>query len=400
MTKLQADNSAPDQNSAPQVSVKEKEALVSLIAILYVEDNDLLNRKQLESARQGFDALFVETSGEETILRKLIDTLAAQNAVDHAFGDLSRILSGIDRGFQTAQEKISGLKEELKRQAISAEEHSEFVGPFLSFSHEFGVKLARFRQLVNHYLKAREQEARTAYIFDIARRSRERLKRRFEKGLRNQSSRKHKLAKRVENSFDYTEAETDYEFASRETKGIREEIETVLNEFHEMCQYAMKPEHRDPMIVGRLFYTPPCADIFSLYSEARNRFPELARMEPEVLELFRVFQHAYGICRLDFDHFERAISGIRDHTETYFRAKREDEDIQVTRKKLQRIEALIAFLEYSTRFLSKHADNTYVTFSRSVSDTIMRPDSEWSGISDELLHMKVTAEAELSTRLA
>jgi hypothetical protein len=400
VTKLQADKPFPGPDAAPRVPEHEKEALISLIAILYIDQNGLLNRKQLESARQGFDALFVETSGEETILRKLIDTLAAQCAVDHAFGDLSGILSGIDRGFQTAQEKINSLKDGLKRQAISAEEHAEFVGPFLSFSHDFSDKLEHFRRLITEYLRAREQEARAAYIFDIARRSRERLKHRFEKGLRGSTGSKRELTRQVEKTFDFAEAETDYGIASREATRVHEEIEAVLAEFREMCQYAMKPEHRDPMIVGRLFYTPPCADIFTLYTEARKEYPDLARMESEVLELFRLFQHAYGICRLDFDHFQRAVSGIREHTEIYFRAKQEDQDVQATRDKLQRIEALISFLEYTIRFVSNHADDTYVTFSRKLSDTIMRPDSEWSAIADELLHMKVTAEAEMSTRLA
>ncbi len=388
-------------SGAPQsTGAHEREALVSLIALLFIEDHGLLNAHQLASARRGLDALFIEASSEETMLRKLIDTLAAQKAVDRSFSDLARILDGIDRGLHTAHEKIDRLKSGLTKQAISAEEHAAFIGPFLSFSHDLTERFARFRRLMNAYLDAREQEARAEYVFDIARKARERLKRRFEKGLRGDSESKQKLTSQAVQSFDFAGAETDHGIAAREAARVRDEIETVLREFHEMCQYAMSPEHRDTALVDRPFKDPAYADIYSLYVSAREKYEDLVRVQADIHELFWLFQHAYGISRVDFDHFERAMTEMRNHTEMYFRSKHEDEDVRSTRDKLVRIEALITFLESCAHFLSEGKDDAYVTFSRAVSDTINSPDAPWSAIAGELLHMKVTAEAELSARLA
>ena len=43
---------------------------------------------------------------------------------------------------------------------------------------------------------------------------------------------------------------------------------------------------------------------------------------------------------------------------------------------------------------------TYPKFSNTISSHITRATSKWSPIAEQLLHMKVAAEAELSTRLA
>lgn len=398
LTSKRVQNTTPAADAAN--AVQGKDALISLISLLYIEEYALLSAHQLESARQDLNTLFVEASGEETSLRKLIDTLLAQKVVDHTFGELAQILEGIDRGFHTVQEKISHLRHQLSKQSISAEEHRAFIGPFLSFCHDFTERLDRFRRLMNEYLDAREREARAAYIFEIARKARERIKRRLDQVLHNRQPRHEMHIARVTKTFDYSEAQVNHEFTTGETARVREEIETVLNEFHEMCQFAVSPERRDAKAVGRLFDESPYADVFSLYTSARTQYDNLTKLEADVRELFRLFQHAYGISRVDFDRFDHTLGEISKNTETYFRTKREDQDVLSIRDKLKRIEALLRFLERCAYLLSKAKDDTYETFSHTISDTISTPGTAWSAISDDLLRMKVTAEAELNARLA
>jgi len=65
-------NAAPPAATSP-VDKKQKESLISMIAILYIEDQGMLNQEQLHDAKSSLRALFLRTTGEETMLRKLIE---------------------------------------------------------------------------------------------------------------------------------------------------------------------------------------------------------------------------------------------------------------------------------------------------------------------------------------
>jgi len=88
------------------------------------------------------------------------------------------------------------------------------------------------------------------------------------------------------------------------------------------------------------------------------------------------------------------------NTEDYFHAKEQDEDVRAKQKKLRAIESLIAFIEAVSRLLKDGHNYTYPAFSSAVTKQITLAPSGWKNIAEELLRMKVTAEAELSTRLA
>jgi hypothetical protein len=103
---------------------------------------------------------------------------------------------------------------------------------------------------------------------------------------------------------------------------------------------------------------------------------------------------------LDFDKFNNALGPMVENTEDYFQAKEQDEDVRTKQKKLVEIEALIAFIENIAPLLRDGQDYTYPRFSLTVSSHITLAASKWSAIAEELLQMKVAAEAELTTRLA
>ena len=103
---------------------------------------------------------------------------------------------------------------------------------------------------------------------------------------------------------------------------------------------------------------------------------------------------------LDFDKFNNALGPMVENTEDYFQAKEQDEDVRTKQKKLVEIEALIAFIENIAPLLRDGQNYTYPKFSLAVSGHITTAASKWSAIAEELLQMKVAAEAELTTRLA
>jgi hypothetical protein len=103
--------------------------------------------------------------------------------------------------------------------------------------------------------------------------------------------------------------------------------------------------------------------------------------------------------RLDFDNLNKAIATMIENSDAYFEAKEEDSDIQSKRDKLSKIEGLIPFLEGAAESLHDEESESYMKFSKRVSDMISRSKTPWTHIYEELLRSKVQAEAELSTRL-
>ncbi len=94
-----------DKSTDPQ----HREVLVSMTALYFVEENALLSQEQLGDAQKSLQALFLRTSGEETMLRKLIEILKTTKLIHQSFASISSVLSGITRGVQTVDGKVAGL---------------------------------------------------------------------------------------------------------------------------------------------------------------------------------------------------------------------------------------------------------------------------------------------------
>jgi hypothetical protein len=118
-----------------------------------------------------------------------------------------------------------------------------------------------------------------------------------------------------------------------------------------------------------------------------------------VLDLFKIYQHSYGMFHLDCNNLSKAMETMFDNSEAYFEAKEEDKDIIAKREKLKMIEGLIPFLEHTATLTLDNAPETYSRFSRRLSDVISEKKSAWAHIAEHLLRAKVQAEADLSTRL-
>jgi tetratricopeptide (TPR) repeat protein len=395
---------------------QHREALVSMTALYFIEEHALLRPELLEDAKKSLQALFLRTSGEETMLRKLIEILKTTKQIHQSFASISNVLSGITRGAQTVGSKVAAYKQALATMSLSAEENAAFAGPFLSFSQTLLNKIDAFDSNMRQYVEFKETEARYASIYRIAMDARERLKQRLAGvlGSQTRSDVETRIRQNVVNSFDYSEAETNLQFAQRDARNKEEEIMAQLEDIRVMCQMARNPAMRNKMddsssptitsySVIPATNTPKQKadydDVFAMFSKALRQYPRLLQIKDIVLELFRLYQNSYGMFRLDCDRLSRAMETMFDNSEAYFETKEEDKDIRIKREKLMMIEGLIPFLEHAAILTTENVSENYSRFSRRLSSLISEKKTVWVNVSEYLLRAKVQAEAELSTRL-
>lgn len=386
-------------NSLPLLNSQQKESLLMLIVINYAEEHGLLNAEQLDDARASLRTLFLRATGEETMLRKVIGILKINRALNKTFSEMTSILTGIGKSHQSLVNMHDALKKQLAAIAITPEENAHFIGPLLEFSSDFVRTVVEFDRQMIEYKEAKEMEARSAHVFRLAQEARERLKQRFENGATEESRQEKVVKQKVYQSFNYAEAESDYQYKRRSANSVSNEIARSLKDFKQMCQMSMKPEMRGPDKIRTEPGKPPNLDIYTISLKAIDSFPRLQSLIPTVQDHLRVYQRSFGMFTLDVGKFNNALGPMIENTEDYFHTKEQDEDVRATQKKLEKIEALIAFIEEVSLLLRDGRDYTYAKFSMAITAHITRTVSRWSNIAEQLLHMKVAAEAELTTRL-
>lgn len=386
-------------NTVLPLNPQQKELLLMLIVINYAEEHCLLNAEQLEDARASLRALFLRASGEETMLRKIIGILNINRALNKTFREMASILEAIRKSHRSLVKKHELLKQQLAALSITPDENRHFIGPLLEFSGDFVRAVIDFDRQMTAYKEDKEAEARSAHVFRLAQQAREQLRQRFANGATEDGQLEQQVKKKVFQNFNYAEAESEYHYNKRCVASTRKEIERSLKDFSLMCQMAMVPAMRSPLVIRYEAGKTPCIDIYSVSLKAMEAFPRLKDLMPTVQELLRLYQRSFGMFMLDFEKFNNALAPMVENTEDYFQAKNLDEDVRTKQLKLERIEALIAFIEDVAPLLRDGQQYTYPKFSSAVSARITAPASRWSSIAEPLLHMKVAAEAELTTRL-
>ncbi|MBI3899731.1 MAG: hypothetical protein HY308_15755 [Gammaproteobacteria bacterium] len=377
------------------IAPRERDALISLTTILYIEENNLLPPDQLEESRKSLQALFLRTSGEETMLRKLIAVLRATRNIHHAFTNISGTLGGVSKCVHTIEERVLALRAQLQQSPVSAEANEDFVGPFLSFSQAFIHKIGEFSRGLAAFLMTREQESRAQSIYQIAQESRERLRQRLAGDLgQGEGEVEKKIKVELTSAFNFTEAEANLKTTTRNARNAEQDSENRLQTIQAMCQTAMNPSARDRTAVIK-----PEDDIFVRFTNALPRHPGVFALKEVFLHLFKLYQHAHGMLRLDYEKLKQALKTMLENNDAYFQAKDEDRDLRLKREKLQKIEGLIPFLENAVRLAKSEEMDTYHKFSRDLSATISDRRAPWNHIVEDLLRAKVQAEAEISTRL-
>ncbi len=389
------------QQSQKISEIQVKEALISMTTLLFIQEHRLLTPEQLADAKKSLQAMFLRASGEETMLRKLIEVLKTNKQLNQAFSDISKVQAGIGKSVLFLDDKITHIRQTFEDMDVSAEETRDFVGPFLLFAEEIFKHSENYHRYVLKYLELKEDEARKAHMYRIAHEARLRLRQRLsgDLGSDTHGELESKIKKEVIETFDYGETESNLKYAKRESRSVEKEINQIIENMSSMCQMVKNPSMREKDEEDKSEEESNYHDVYTLLLHALKKYPRLKGVKKDILELFKIFQHSHGMFRLDFGKLNKAIEPMINETEAYFEAKEEDEDIRAKRDKLEKIEALIPFLERTAHTLADSATIVYTKFSKKISDTITERKTPWEGINEELLRLKVVAEAELSTRI-
>ena len=378
---------------------RQKEMLIVLTGLSFIEQNALMTQAQLNDARRSIQALFIRSSGEETMLRKLVEILKVNKELHEAFSNIAKISMNVSTSVEVIGRKINYLKQYVSRLQLTPQEQAEFFAPFLGYTHKFQEKTVRFNNMMHHYLELREVEARRVLEYRVAEDASKRLRERLsgQLGSQTRGEVEASIRREVLGSFDFASAKQNLADAERESRVASREIFDLLNELRVMCQLAMNPDMRDSAgePVMEKF-----EDIFMLFTKALKRNSRLAQIQDFIIDYFKVYQRAYGMFVIDFDNFNKAVETITNNTDDYFESKKEDEDIRVKREKLKKYEGLIPFLEEASGMISEYSDYPFTKFSKKVSAVISEEKRVWDHISEELLVAKVAAEADLSTRVS
>ena len=391
---------AMDNQADGALSDKQKEMLIVMTALAFIEQNALMTQAQLNDARRSLQALFIRTSGEETMLRKLVEILKVNKDLHEAFSSIAKISASIATSVDIFSRKINYLKEYVGKLQLTPEESAEFFAPFLSFSHAFQERILRFNQLMTHYLELREDEAKRTHEFRIAQDASRRLKDRLSGRLGAQTTgeMEESMKQEVLGNFDYASARNRLMEAQRESRMSAKQVNQLLYEVKAMCQMAMNPDMRERSDYTQ-HPTPEFDDIFMRFTRSIKKYPRLQQIKDFIIDYFKLYQRAYGMFVLDFDTFNKAVETITTNTEEYFESKQEDEDIRAKRDKLRKYEGLIPFLEDASGLIPEYEDYGFTKFSRRLSEAISTQTGQWDHIREELLVAKVAAEADLTTRL-
>lgn len=378
---------------------KQKEMLIVLTGLSFIEQNALMTQAQLNDARRSIQALFIRSSGEETMLRKLVEILKVNKELHEAFSIIAKISANVSTSVEVIGRKINYLKQYVSRLQLTPQEQSEFFAPFLGFTHKFQEKTVRFNHFMHRYLELRETEAKRVLEYRVAEDASKRLKERLsgQLGTDTKGEVEASIRREVLGNFDFASAQQNLARAERESRAAAREISDLLNEMRVMCQLAMNPDMRDNTSDP---VQEKYEDIFSLFTRAMKRNTRLSQIQNFIIDYFKLYQRAYGMFVIDFDNFNKAVETITLNTDEYFESKKEDEDIRVKREKLRKYEGLIPFLEEASNLIIEYSDYPFTKFSKKVSVVISEDNRVWEHISEELLVAKVAAEADLSTRLS
>ena len=373
--------------------------LVVSMALFYIEQNALMTRAQLNDAKRSLQALFIRTSGEETMLRKLVQILRMHKELHEAFSAISKISTSIATSVDVISKKIDYLKTYVSKLQLTPQENADFFAPFLSFTHQFQQTINDFNRNIERYLEVREEEAKRLHEFRIAQDASKRLRDRLSGQLGTQASGEVEQSLKLEvlGSFDYEQAKAQLANAQFAARSEGQQINATLTAMKAMCQQAMNPDMREKRDASAGHNE--IDDIFMRFTRALKYYPRLVQIKDFIIDYFKLYQRAYGMFLLDFDHFNKAVETMKFNTQGYFESKQEDEDLRAKRIKLNKYEGLIPYLEAAGVTIHDYSDYPFTRFSRKLSEVVSQRNVPWAHISEDLLVAKVAAEADLTTRL-
>jgi hypothetical protein len=390
---------AMSETPDPSLPRRQCEGLVTLTALYYIEEHELLDAAQLEDAKNSLQAMFLRTSGAEAMLRRLIDILKVRRNLQNSFSAISGTIMAVRRSVEVMGERVENLRRLIARAPLSAEANAEFIGAFQSFSLKFLRKIEDFESALQKYVTAREHQARKQTVFKIAEEGRERLRKRLTGSDLGQATGKveQRIKGEVATSLNYTEAEAAMIASRKLARAAEAGVQALLRQIHTMAQATLEPAKRDVAIILH-----PSEDLRTRFAGAQLRHSVVMnRIKGPIGELMDLCQRAPSMFLTDYDRLRQALKRLDGNNSTsYFEAKAEDRNIDAKREQLRKIEVLIEFLERAAQLIAtddKALDNI-AKFSRALSEVLCEPYASWKLASQELLTAKVRAEADLALR--
>lgn len=378
------------------IAPRERQGLVSLTALDYIEEHELLAPAQLGDAKRSLQALFMRASSEETMLRQLIEALKATRQLHRAYASIASTLTGASKGIAAVEDKLRTLRSRLDGAPVTAEAHAEFLGYFFSYSQEFLAAAARFARTLERYLGCREQQARAEVVCRIAMDAREHLRHRLSGDLgRPTGETERRIRNEVVSNFDYSETISALDDAKRGVLTVERDVQRQLSAIRAAGQLAADPAERD----DRFTTVARQVDLHARFAQALSRHVCLAPFADAVSELLKLYRHSHRMFHSDYAKLRQSLDAMLHDADVYFLAKEEDRDLTVKREKLGKIEALISFLEQAARLAADESMDTYPKFSRELSAVISARRAPWMSIAGDLLRAKVEAEAQVIARL-
>jgi len=385
------------KSSRKSLPERQREMLVIMTALSFVEDNELMSDVQLRSAKRTLQQMFTTVGDNDTLLPVLIDHIRLNRDLREEFTEIARISARISQSVDILHSKFVYLQQYFTDVVVTDEERDDFVEPFTRFSRRFHGCVVRFNLDMRRYLELRETEARRAHDYRAAQEASQRLKERFSGIARDDafSLGPAEFKSEAVGTFNYEETRRRLTAARKECKAMSRQINSLLNDIKGMCQMAMNPDMRDTAAADRA-EDLDCEDIFEHFTNSLRSYPRMQQIKSFVIDHFRLCQRAYSLLYADYQNFERAVSSMAQSPGDYFQAKRDDEDERLRRRKLRDYDGLIPFLETARDIVERPGPSGLSDWSYQFSSLIGTDEAPWSHVSTQLSDAKIVAESELN----
>ena len=284
-------------------STRRREMLVVIVALKFVESNELMARANLNEIHRDMHEKFARRTGESEILSDLVSVLRANEALRHSFGEINDIVDRVHTGIELADAKLSYLIDYVNALDATADEMDEFFAPLSRFVTRYRERLQRFARDLDAYLIAHEDRARYTHEFRIAERAsaelRERLSENTIDPTDSADDQEQKLRAKAASNFDHENARHHYDSSEKEVVAMARQMVSVLSDMKSMCQMATNADMRDTASASRADDLG-LEDVFAAFTDAIHNHTRIASIGGFVIDHFRLVQRAYGLLRVDF----------------------------------------------------------------------------------------------------
>ncbi|MFL6646457.1 MAG: hypothetical protein ACJ8KO_00670, partial [Sulfurifustaceae bacterium] len=367
------------------IGAREREAVILLTALRFLEAHALLGAAELRDAKQRLQLLLLSAGSGISMLPHLREQLDAAHRLHQSLARISDILTGARQCGAVLHQRQAQLASRIAQAPDRTAATQEFIVRLFAFSREFIGQCNVFADALARYVAAREREARMRRAQKI------RLvahpphatggagdpvqsDRAADAGVRNNAV-----------VFPFGTEQTESGLAA-EVSLCADRVESALRAIAPMSAAATSPARRAPWVT-----IPDDADIYRIFFETMERHACVRSVADRVTELFALYENAHPMLQRDYQKLKEPLETMERNTDAYVRETAANADVAARRDRLHKIAALIAFLDDGARLAVNDDLYAYPTFSRELSAAIREPRAAWQPIAGDLLRAKIHA---------